>query len=58
MKKLLALILALAMLAALAACSKTGGSGSTPPSAHPSQPGGGPRHYGDLRAVQAVQQIH
>ena len=33
MKKLLALILALAMLAALAACSNTGGSGSTAPSA-------------------------
>ena len=37
MKKLLALILALAMLAALAACSKTGGSGSTAPSVGPSQ---------------------
>ena len=37
MKKLLALILALAMLAALAACSKTGGSGSTAPSADTSQ---------------------
>ena len=37
MKKLLALILALSMLAALAACSNTGPSGSTAPSADPSQ---------------------
>ncbi len=37
MKKLLALILALAMLAALAACSNTDGSGSTTPSADTSQ---------------------
>ena len=37
MKKLLALILALAMLAALAACSNTDGSGSTAPSVGPSQ---------------------
>lgn len=37
MKKLLALILALSMLAALAACSNTDGSGSTTPSADTSQ---------------------
>ena len=37
MKKLLALILALSTLAALAACSNTGPSGSTAPSADPSQ---------------------
>ena len=37
MKKLLALILALSMLAALAACSNTVPSGSTAPSADPSQ---------------------